>query len=90
MADFAVHDILVPDEVYEAILSRGNHYWASITNRSNTGEIYITINGPDPAIKGAQSYLVSGYRAFRIITNEDVNIKLISSAALDFSVELFS
>ncbi len=84
------HATLTANTVYTVTLTRGDSYWVSVTDRSRLGEIYFTIDGSTPTVLGDNSYLVIGYRAFRTPATAEVTVKLISTAALDFSVELFA
>lgn len=60
-----------------------------VINRSQTGEIYVTLDGTTPTVGGADTFVVLGSRYFGNdrIGDDTVTVKLISSAALAYSVE---
>lgn len=63
-----------------------------IVNRSLEGELWVRIDGRDPAIGGSDSYVVIGAREFpmtrrMVQTVGGLNVKLISDADRAFSVE---
>lgn len=60
----------------------------TIINRSQTGTIWATLSGATPTVAGAGCYPVLGASTFMVSTPHTtaVSVKLISSAALDYSV----
>lgn len=60
----------------------------TITNRSQTGEIYFTVDGSTPTVKGANSYPCLGSRAVATVGYPAVStVKLISATGpLEYSV----
>jgi hypothetical protein len=60
-----------------------------VHNRHQTGEIWVRLDGTDPTVGGDDCYIVQGSRFFPAseIAREDVTVKLISSAALNYAVE---
>lgn len=62
-----------------------------VVNRSQSGEIWVTINGDEPEVAGEGSYCVLGARDFPLtryrLQQGPVTVKLISSEALAFTVE---
>lgn len=61
----------------------------NIVNRSGSGTIWVRLDGQDPTVAGDNCFPVLGVRYFSIpSTNADkVTVKLISTAALDYTVE---
>lgn len=61
----------------------------TVVNRSQTGTIWVRLDGTDPTVAGDDCYPVLGARHFPATTvrKEAVTVKLISSAALDYTVE---
>ena len=58
-----------------------------VTNRSQTGEIYATIDGSDP-VPAVNGYVVLGSRALVCPSfTGPTPVKLISTAALKYSIE---
>lgn len=59
-----------------------------VINRSGTGAIWVTLDGSTPTVAGANCYPVLGSRSFGIDPgSRPTVVKLISSAALDYTVE---
>ena len=61
----------------------------NIVNRSQTGTIWVTLDGSTPTVAGANCYPVLGVRYFNVAGPHAtaVTVKLISSSALDYTVE---
>jgi hypothetical protein len=62
-----------------------------VVNRDQTGSIWVRIDGTDPSIGGAGSYVVLGAREFPMTRKQvqagTVTVKMISSAARAYTVE---
>lgn len=60
-----------------------------VVNRSQTGVIWVTIDGTDPVIETAGTYACVGVRTFSmsIAHQRTVTVKMISDSALKYSVE---
>lgn len=64
-----------------------------VINRSQSGQIWVRLDGEDPTVAGDDCYVVLGARFFPNPkarggdAGEAVTVKLISSAALDYTVE---
>lgn len=60
-----------------------------VINRSQTGEIWVTLDGSVPTVAGNDCFVVLGARFFANprVGDDTVAVKLISSAALTYSVE---
>lgn len=62
-----------------------------VVNRDQAGAIWVRIDGQDPTLFGANSYVILGAREFpmsrRQIQNGDVVVKMLSDAARTYSVE---
>lgn len=60
----------------------------TVINRSQTGTIWATLTGVAPTVAGANCYPVLGASTFMVSTPHAtaVTVKLIASAALDYSV----
>lgn len=58
-----------------------------VVNRSQTGAIWVRVDGSAPTVGGANSYVVLGARSFTIRRRGSLTIKLISDEALDYTVE---
>lgn len=57
-----------------------------IINRTQTGTIWVRLDGTDPAAAADDSFAVLGVRHFPTRTGA-ITVKLFSTAALDYSVE---
>jgi hypothetical protein len=83
------HGTLTPDEVETVVID--NHDGAvEIVNRSGTGTIWARFDGVDPVAAAAGTYVVLGGRRFENLSALDtgaLTVKLLSTAALDYSVE---
>ncbi len=85
------HGTLVANTVTSLdITQHGGHL--EIVNRSGTGEIFVRFDGVDPVVLADDTFVVVGARRFPIenlgisdVTT--VNVRLISTAALKYSVE---
>lgn len=65
-----------------------------VVNRSQTGQIWVRLDGVAPTVAGDDCFLVMGARYFDPpgpgiagSNTENTVVKLISSAALDYTVE---
>lgn len=61
-----------------------------VVNRSQTGQIWVRLDGTDPTVAGDDCFVVLGARYFPnpwSAAAENVTVKLISNAALDYTVE---
>ena len=59
-----------------------------VLNRSSTGVIWVRTDGVDPTVAGDNCFPVLSYRAFNVPAGgTEVTIKLISDAALAYTVE---
>jgi hypothetical protein len=60
----------------------------TVINRSQTGELWVRLDGQDPTVAGDDCFVVLGARTF---TPPDIDwameIRMISSQALNYSVE---
>jgi hypothetical protein len=81
-----VHGTLTPNTVYAFTLDAFCTQ-VTITNRSQTGEIYFRVDGSDPAVGGAESFVCLGTRAVVPpnygLTN---SVRLISTDALKYTI----
>jgi hypothetical protein len=57
-----------------------------VINRTQTGEIWVRLDGTDPTVAGADCFVVLGARLFPA-RNGLVTVKLIASSALAYAVE---
>lgn len=57
-----------------------------LVNRSQSGEIWVRMDGTDPVVKGDDSFAVLGVRHFPTRTGE-VEVRMISSGTPEYSVE---
>lgn len=57
-----------------------------IVNRSQTGTIWVRLDGVDPVAAADDNYAVLGVRHFPTRTGA-ISVRLLSTAALDYSVE---
>lgn len=73
--------------VVSSVIVDSNTTQILITNRSQTGEIYATVDGSDP-VATTNGYVVMGTRALVCpgFTNA-TPVKLISTGALKYSIE---
>lgn len=85
-----VHGALAANTVTTVTLRPGNQ-GLIVINRDMAGEIYVRVDGQDPQILGADSYVVLGARYFplprTVIQQQLITIKLIASVARNYSVE---
>jgi hypothetical protein len=59
----------------------------TITNRSQSGEIYVTVDGTTPVV-GSVGYVVMGTRAIPAPQfNNPTTVKLISAGSPNYSIE---
>jgi hypothetical protein len=82
---FAASGTLVGNTV-TTVTVRGWTYGINVINRTGTGQIWVTINGTTPTVAGADCFVVLGARNFPC-NNADTVVKLICSAANDYTVE---
>lgn len=84
------HGVLTADQVSAVNITPGNG-GVVVVNRDLTGEIWVRIDGGDPAIAGADSYVVTGAREFpmtrRQVQAGTVTVKMLSTAGRSYSVE---
>ncbi len=91
MASKTAHGTLTANAVTTVEIS--NHGGAvEIVNRSGTGTMWVRFDGTNPVIGAQDNYVVVGARRFDLRTfgtlpSNNVFVKIISSAALDYSVE---
>lgn len=57
-----------------------------IVNRSGSGAIWVRLDGVDPVAAANDTFVVLGVRHFPTRTGP-VNVRMISAAALDWTVE---
>lgn len=79
------HGTLVADTVTTATIDI-RRAGLEIVNRSETGEIWARFDGVNPVIGAADSYVIVGARSY-VFSSSPVTVKLISNAALKYSVE---
>lgn len=60
-----------------------------VINRSQTGEIWVRLDGQNPTVAGDDCFVVLGARYFPATTigREAVTVRLISTLALTYTVE---
>jgi hypothetical protein len=84
------HGTLAPGVVTTVVLRPGEE-GIVVVNRDLAGEIWVRIDGQDPGVAAADSYVVLGAREFplprRVIQKQSVTVKLVSDAARAYSVE---
>lgn len=81
---------LVANTVTSVTVTDVNPGGVEIVNRSQTGQIWVTLDGTEPTVAGDDCFIVLGARYFEnptVPAREQVVVKLISSAALDYTVE---
>ncbi len=86
----SAHGTLVADTVSTEDFTVGNAD-VVVHLRSGSGPIYFTVNGTDPEVEGAGTYLVHNMLAVRSVaidTSDAQTIKLISASADSYSVEV--
>lgn len=68
--------------------SSGSGNTFTVTNRSLTGTIWVRVDGTNPTVAGDNCFPVLGSRTFKAKSGlREVAVKLISDAALAYSVE---
>lgn len=84
------HGTLTADAVTTVTLRPGEE-GIVVVNRDLAGAIWVRIDGQDPQIGGADSYVVLGAREFPLsrmtIQKQTITIKLISDSDRSFTVE---
>jgi hypothetical protein len=85
----AKHGTLTANTVATVTLDTPFRYTAivDVINRSMTGEIYVTTDGTDPTVAGDDTILVAGVTSFARPNGASLTVKLISSAALSYTVQ---
>lgn len=65
--------------------------WVEVVNRSQTGEIWVRVDGEDATVAGEDCYLVLGSRRLAVpvavTLYQAAAVSLIASDALDYTVE---
>lgn len=86
------HGTLAPDVVTTVTVDSGRG-GIVVVNRQQSGAIWVRIDGVDPAVNGANSYIVLGAREFvagqRNRQVVPIEVRMLSTAAVDYSVEAF-
>lgn len=79
---------LTPSAITSVTITEG-YPSVEIVNRSLTGTIWVTLDGTDPTVAGDNCYPVLGVRVFNLPAPHTtaVTVKLLSTAALDYTVE---
>lgn len=85
MAAYALSGTLAANVVTSVIVA-GWPYGINVVNRSGTGTIWVRMDGVDPTVAGQDCFPVLGARNFPS-PGANVNVRLISSGALDYTVE---
>jgi hypothetical protein len=85
----ARHGILTANVVTTVTITDAWPGGIDIVNRSLTGEIWVTLDGSTPTVAGDDCYVVLGARRFDnpSIGDDTVAVRLLSTAALAYSVE---
>lgn len=88
MARAAESGTLTPDQVEDVEIEDAWPDGITVINRSQTGTIWVRLDGVNPVAAGDNSHPVLGVRYFPAPrVQEAVTVKLISDAALDYTVE---
>lgn len=89
MALNAKSGTLTPATVATVTITDGYPDGVWVANRSQSGQIWVRFDGVNPTVAGDDCCLVMGFRLFPVTTvgKETIVVKLISSAALDYTVE---
>lgn len=60
-----------------------------VTNRTQSGQIWVRFDGVNPVVGADDCYVVLGARLFPVTTSgrDAISVKLISTQALDYTVE---
>lgn len=87
---YTAHGILSPGVATSVSITPGEE-GIVVVNRSLEGELWVRIDGTDPTLGGADSYVILGAREFPMsraaVRRGTVNVRLISNAARTYSVE---
>ena len=88
MARSAQHGTLTANAVTTVTVNDG-YPGVTVLNRSQTGTIWVTLNGSAPTVAGTGCYPVLGLRYFHIPPPHTTaaTIKMIAATALDWTVE---
>ena len=82
------HRTLVADTV-DTVTLDGDYSSVEVLNRATSGDIYFRVDGTAPTVGGAGTYIARAGEsvALDIDTSGKTVVKLISSGALDYSVQ---
>lgn len=85
----ARHGTLVANTVTTVTIDTTGDYSeiVDVINRSQSGEMYVTADGTAPTVTGNDTRAVMGVTSFRRRTAAPFVVKLISTAALSYSVQ---
>ena len=88
MTPSAKSGTLAPNVVTSVVVGSG-YPGVTVLNRSQTGEIWVRLDGTDPVVAADDTFVVLGARYFdtSLPHVSPVTVKLISIAALNYSVE---
>jgi hypothetical protein len=85
------HGTLTADEIKTVTVTAGRE-GVVIVNRTQTGVIWVRIDGEDPAEEAADSYAVFGVREFPLSRTKaglPMTIKMLSNADKTYTVEAY-
>ncbi len=72
--------------VVTSVTLRGSTDGVWVVNRSQSGQIWVRLDGVAPTVAGADCFVVLGARNFPV-ANVNVIVQMISSSTPDYSVE---
>lgn len=83
----AAHGTLSANQVTTVTVTPGPH-GITVTNRSMAGEIWVRVDGHDPAVAGPDTFVVLGTRTFpQRQRGAPLTVKLLATEARAYSVE---
>lgn len=85
MADTA-HGTLTANQVTTVTITSG-YGGIEVVNRDMQGAIWVRLDGTNPQVAGADSYVVLGARSFPTRKRGAVTVKMVSDADRAYSVE---
>ena len=85
----SVHGTLVGATVSTETFTADNADVIVVHFRSGTGPIYFTVDGSTPTVAGADTFVViAGARTIRVPSSDAQTVKLISTTADTYSIEV--
>ncbi len=81
------HGTLTANVVTSVSITSGNRGIVVVNRATDGGALWVRLDGQNPAIAGADSFVVLGAREFMLRRNTAHTVKIISDGARPYSVE---